>query len=129
MQLHIFSDASEKTYGCCPYLWLQEDEKLKVSLVISKVRVSPFKRVTLPRLELVAALLGARILNFLLNSLQLPFTVQVKCYSDSMITFTWIKGQSRRWNTFVANRVKRFKISLTLLIGIIVHELIILLIF
>ncbi|GFN73800.1 hypothetical protein PoB_000030600 [Plakobranchus ocellatus] len=36
VRLHIFCDSSEKAYGFCTYLWLQEGKEVKVSLVMSK---------------------------------------------------------------------------------------------
>ncbi|GFO28159.1 pao retrotransposon peptidase superfamily [Plakobranchus ocellatus] len=76
---------------------------------MSKVRDSPLKRITLPRLELLAALLGSRIFRFLQICLQLPSTIEYKCYTDSMITLDWIKGNSNRWKAFVANRVQEIQ--------------------
>ncbi|GFS04043.1 Pao retrotransposon peptidase family protein [Elysia marginata] len=84
VKVHIFCDASEKAYGCCAYLWLQEKEQVKVYLIMFEVRVSPLKGITLPSLELLAALLGSRIFRFLQTSLQLPSDVEYRCYSDSM---------------------------------------------
>ena len=47
--------------------------------------VAPVKRVTLPRLELLATILGAKTVNFLWESLELPPNVQYTCYTDSQI--------------------------------------------
>ena len=60
VQLHIFTDASNKAYGCCAYLRFLSGEN-KTSLVTSKSRVSPLKTTTMSRLEL----LGTRLLETL----------------------------------------------------------------
>ena len=70
--LHIFCDASEKAYGFCAYLRSWQGKQVSVSLIYSRARVAPVKRVTLPRLELLATLLGAKTVNFLRESLELP---------------------------------------------------------
>ena len=55
-QLHHFSDASVKGYGQCSYLRLvNENQKVHCSFVMGKSRVAPLKPVTIPRLELTAA--------------------------------------------------------------------------
>ena len=61
LELHAFSDASEKAYGACVYLVSKAQSKTVASLVISKAKVAPLKRVTLPRLELLGALLAANL--------------------------------------------------------------------
>ncbi|GBN04841.1 hypothetical protein AVEN_1924-1 [Araneus ventricosus] len=53
--LHIFTDASAYGYACCAFLRCEEEEEVKVSLVLSKARVAPIKRLTIPRLELLGA--------------------------------------------------------------------------
>lgn len=74
-------------------------------MITSKVRVAPLKRVTLPRLELLAALLGARLLKFVMLALELPENTSYSCWTDSKIVEGWIKGESSRWKQFVRNRV------------------------
>ena len=107
IELHGFGDAAEKGgYGACVYLRLPlKDGSYAVSLVISKAKVNPIKKVTLPRLELLAALLCARLLNFVRKALKLPTGVTYKCYTDSMVALGWIKGDPGRLKMFVANRV------------------------
>ena len=55
-QLHAFVDASPKAYGAAAYL-RQDDQ---TSFVMAKTRVAPLKQLSLPRLELMAALVGPK---------------------------------------------------------------------
>ena len=66
--------------------------------------VAPIKKVSLPRLELSAAVVNARSLKFVIRALPMK-VARVVCWSDSMVTLHWIKGQSSSCKPFVANRV------------------------
>ena len=69
LALHAFGDASPRGYGACVYLVAEkEDGSVVSSLVIAKAKLAPLKTVTLPRLELLACLLSARLLTFVLDS-------------------------------------------------------------
>ena len=106
MQLHGFDDASPKDYGACVYLQAEMvDGTCCSSLIIAKSRVAPLKQVTLPRLELLGALLCARLLVFARDALGLSGEVQGRCWTDSMVTLSWIRSDPLRWKTFVCNRV------------------------
>jgi hypothetical protein len=109
LEIHIFCDASEKGYGACVYLRNPIDASnctaYRVALVMSRARVAPIKRVTLPCLELLGALMGARLLGFVLQALRLNGKVQCRLWTDSTIALSWIKGDPQRWKAFVSNRV------------------------
>uniref|UniRef100_A0A182HYE0 Uncharacterized protein n=1 Tax=Anopheles arabiensis TaxID=7173 RepID=A0A182HYE0_ANOAR len=61
-EFHTFTDASEAAYGACTYVRCETAKgEVQISLLASKSRVAPLKRVTLPRLELSAAVLGAHL--------------------------------------------------------------------
>ena len=63
------------------------------------------KRVALPRLELLAAFITAKLLSYVVQVLRLT-TDAVYARSDSQIALPWIKGPSSRWKDFVENRVQ-----------------------
>jgi len=78
-----------------------------VQLVQAKTRVAPVKVVTIPRLELLAATIGARLATSIANELkqkdsQLPF------WSDSSTVIAWIKRDDH-WGVFVWNRVQEIR--------------------
>ena len=63
-QLLCFCDASAKAYGTCIYLRCVKAGRIATNLIYSKSRVAPEKIITLPRLELLAVLIGVRCLSF-----------------------------------------------------------------
>ena len=97
MELHAFSDASIKAYGAVVYLYSQTHSD--TAFVIAKSRVAPLKCPILPRLELMAALIAARLINSL-NLINIPVYVWV----DSQITLHWIHS-SKRLPQFVTHQV------------------------
>ena len=93
-QLHGFSDASEEAYAGVVYLRIEYSTKrVHTSLVTSKTKVSPIKRISIPRLELC----GAQILNIPVDS--------VFAWTDSTVVLSWLSGSPRRFKTYVGNRV------------------------
>lgn len=110
LELHGFGDASEKGYGACVYLRTPNAMgSFKTSLIIAKGRVDPLKRVTLPRLELLGALICARLVKFVKEPLGLNNDTLCTYWIDSMVALAWIKGDAMRWKTFVYNRVQEIQ--------------------
>jgi len=108
-ELHVFADASEKGYGAVVYMRSGEGDVRCVRLVIARARVAPLKTVTLPRLELMAALLASRLVVSVRKTLRLNAEIPLYCWTDSMVTLGWVKGNPSRWKQFVANRVSEIQ--------------------
>ncbi|GFW62232.1 uncharacterized protein TNCV_4421211 [Trichonephila clavipes] len=108
IQLHCFSDAFKKAYGTVAYLRIElNDGNIISSFVASKGRVAPLKTLSIPRLELMGALLSARLSDKIATALILP--VSRFYWTDSSITCYWIKGDFNRHKVFVKNRIKEIQ--------------------
>ncbi|XP_058977874.1 uncharacterized protein LOC131802204 [Musca domestica] len=64
VQLHTFVDASKDGYAAVCYFRLKKNDTIVCSIVGSKTRVAPIKITSVPRLELMAALIGSRFAKF-----------------------------------------------------------------
>ena len=105
IELHTFCDASQDAYAAVIYLRvIDECGRVSVQLVMAKSRLAPQKRPTIPRMELLACVVGARLTNFVKDALNLNGIVSF-LWSDSTTALAWIKGNNE-WGTFIGNRVK-----------------------
>lgn len=104
-ELHIFCDASERAYGSVAYFKVEgNDGQTHVSFVMARSRVAPLKPLTIPRLELSAALSGAQLAHLVQTELTLPLH-QTILWTDSTIVLNWLQSESCRYKVFVANRI------------------------
>ena len=109
VKLHAFGDASEGAYGACVYLIVKKKDGAKTSkLILSRSRVAPLKMVTLPRLELLGAVLAVQLVELVRKTLKLPKEC-CHCWTDSMVALGWIRDDPSRWKPFVANRVAQIQ--------------------
>ena len=105
VQLHLFSDASEGGFGSVAYLRLTNQQGLVwCSFLYGKARVAPLKTVTIPRLELAAAVMAVRSKKKIEKAMILDTSTFF--WSDSMTVINYIRNKKTRFHTFVANRLK-----------------------
>ncbi|XP_058817638.1 uncharacterized protein LOC131680938 [Topomyia yanbarensis] len=104
LELHIFTDASEHAYGCVAYLRAVINGNVRCSLVMSRAKVAPLKRQSIPRLDLMAAVLGARLSRTVLGMHSLEIT---RCilWTDSRTVCSWLQSDQYKFKQFIAFRV------------------------
>lgn len=103
VELHGFCDASEQAYAAVIYLrTVDAVGDVHVSLVTSKTRVAPLKRLTIPRLELCGADLLAQMLSHVQKVLDVS---QVYAWTDSTVVLGWLGSDPRRFKPYVGNRI------------------------
>ncbi|GBM79217.1 hypothetical protein AVEN_60865-1 [Araneus ventricosus] len=101
--IHVSCDAIERAYGAVLYVSYKEDQRGFVRLICSRNKLALLKRVTLPRPELLAALLGAMLLHYVGKELSLDTSTAI-LWTDAT-SLGWIRSNLNKWKTFVCNRV------------------------
>ncbi|XP_062557917.1 uncharacterized protein LOC134222778 [Armigeres subalbatus] len=105
LQLHVFVDASESAYCAAAYFrTLNPDGVPECVLVAAKTKVAPLKTQSIPRPELQAAVLGARLSQFVEENHTVRVTRKVM-WSDSATVLSWIRADHRKYKQFVACRI------------------------
>nr|XP_058961489.1 uncharacterized protein LOC131788420 [Pocillopora verrucosa] len=104
-EIHHFCDASQSAFGAVSYLrQVDSDGQINCSFLLRKSRLAPLKQVTIPRLELAAANMSIRLNKVLKKELEIPIDA-ITFWSDSMTVLRYIGNESKRFHTYVANRV------------------------
>ncbi|XP_053692357.1 uncharacterized protein LOC128740817 [Sabethes cyaneus] len=104
VQLHTFVDAGENGFAAATFLRFSNSATVECSLVAAKTRVAPLKFHSIPRLELQAAIVGARLARTVTQSLAISIQRHVY-WTDSRDVLSWINSDHRRFSQFVAHRV------------------------
>ncbi|UYV79284.1 hypothetical protein LAZ67_17001905, partial [Cordylochernes scorpioides] len=80
--LHVFSDASAIAYATVIFMRIENASVIVVRFVKARNRLATIKRITIPRLELLACLIGARLLVHVLENLE-ESPEKIQCWTDS----------------------------------------------
>ena len=105
LELHVFGDSSKEVFGAVAFLRARQksDGSTQLAFVIGKGRVAPMKSLTIPKLELQAALLASRLKRHVEAALTLALE-KVYMWSDSSTVLQWLHSPEKQ-PVFVANRV------------------------
>ena len=106
--LVCFCDASACAYATIVYLHQSiNDSESKADIYFSKTRLAPLKKMTIPRLGLMAVVIGVRCIKFVKDQLKLPIKTTY-IWTDSQCVLKWI-NLDKGLSVFVKNRVKGIK--------------------
>ena len=83
--IHVFADSSELGLGAVAYLVKGHQS----AIIISKSRIAPIKRITMPKLELISAVIASRLTNHIRKAFS-GFDVEYHLWSDNQAVLTWI---------------------------------------
>lgn len=94
--MHVFCDASERVYGAVAYLLTtNKHSKIHVSFIMARSCIAPKRQLSIPRLELCAALSGAQLANLLSSEFTIPLQ-SVTLWTDSITVLSWLTSDSCR---------------------------------
>ncbi|XP_045023365.1 uncharacterized protein LOC123467557 [Daphnia magna] len=104
-QLHAFGDASEEAYAAVIFLRHQyRDGQVRIYQLKASTKLAPKKAISMQKLELNAALLSARLINFVPSCLSRPISKKF-LWTDSSTVRNWIRATASFYQVYVANRV------------------------
>ena len=104
LSIHTFIDASQNAYAAAVYSrHVHANGDVTVCLIASKARLAPLKAVSIPRVELLGALIGVRLTLQVCSALKVS-TYEMAYWVDIVNVGYWVRGQCRKYKLFVAHR-------------------------
>ena len=109
VELHVFGDSSQDVFSAVAFLRLRarvssnERTETQLAFIFGKVRVAPMTTLTIPKLELQATLLVARLKDENQQALTVPVE-RTFMWTDSTTVLQWLHSIDNK-PVFVANRV------------------------
>ena len=108
-ELHVFADASNVIYAAAAYLRCSyPDQSVTTRLVLAKAHVVPAGKLSVPRMELMAADLAVKLRRQVLQALKVQVDT-VFHWSDSLTVLYWLRNDKNRLQLFVYNKVSRIQ--------------------
>ena len=105
IQLHLFSDASRSGYSSVAFLRLTDsDKQVYCAFVIGKSRLAPIREISIPRLELTAAVVSVRLSKIVQEEIDLKIG-RIVYWTDSTSVLKCIYNEGKRFHTFESNRL------------------------
>lgn len=104
---YVFVDASREAYAAVLYAPTETSDGIKVQLIEAKERVAPMGQATIPRLELLAATIGSRLMTFTLDALD-KSQLEKRFWRGPSTVLSWIKHENQ-WATLVWTRVQEIR--------------------
>ena len=93
----------------CAYLrFVYASGAIRCSFLVGKSKSSPVRPISIPRLELQAATLSVKMYRVLMDELTYEIS-GATFWSDSQTTLQYIKNETKRFQTYVANRVTEIR--------------------
>ncbi|XP_051717031.1 uncharacterized protein LOC127494876 [Ctenopharyngodon idella] len=104
-EIHVFCDASEKVYGAVSYLRMENGQgKVQLAFLLARSRVAPKKQLSVPRLELCAALCGAQLAELLRKELTIEYR-RTEYWSDLTTVLNWLQSDSCQFKVYVGTAI------------------------
>lgn len=106
IELHGFADGSFQAYAAVVYVKVVGNGFTHTALWTAKTKVAPMKNLTIPRIELLACVLLAKLMEKLTHTIECETKVHRKfCWNDSIIAYHWINQPQKEWKQWVKTRV------------------------
>ena len=104
--LHVFSDAFYSALAAVAYFVYSNSATRQISsvFVLGKARVAPLKQHTITKLELQAAVFGARLAKFIRREQRIDIS-STHMWTNSTKALQRIQGSAKRQQIFMAHRV------------------------
>ena len=100
--LHGFGNASKDGYCAVIYLVVDNEGEKRCNILTAKTRLSPLKKRTIPRPELIVGRRLAKLVNTVENALDEWNIVQTNLWLDSQTVLHWLENRGQ-WKVFVTN--------------------------
>ncbi|XP_036345864.1 uncharacterized protein LOC118755091 [Rhagoletis pomonella] len=104
VEIHTFVDASQVAFAAVVYVRVLHINGVDVRFIMGKTRTAPAELMSIPRLELQAAVLGTRLYKLIEDSHEVNIGRAV-FWTDSQTVLQWVHSSERKYKAFVGHRI------------------------